>query len=145
MRDLDAPSIDARLSQRFVALAHRSLIDPAAAQVWPVLFTRNGRWFRGRVGPWTSLERRRALPLLLAALLEKRLADPGAPLKIQELVAAGWPDEKILEEAAVARVYVALSSLRKMGLEGALESLPDGAYRLDPSVPIAIVDTVNKR
>lgn len=40
--------------------------------------------------------------------------------------AAGWPDQRATVGAARSRVYVALSTLRKLGLEPYLQGFDDG-------------------
>ena len=51
---------------------------------------------------------------------------------------AGWPGQKILEEAARIRVYVAIRTLRTLGLGDVLETGTQGYY-LNPSIPIEAV------
>ena len=58
---------------------------------------------------------------------------------LPELLAAGWPGENPSHEAGLNRVYVALSSLRKMGLRELLHSGDDG-YQLEPRVVVSIQD-----
>lgn len=83
-----------------------------------------------------TLHRRRKLRLVLVALVSHRLHRPGQVLSPAELIAAGWPDERIYPRAARARLHVAVSSLRKLGLGEALE-FHRGGYRLDPAVDVA--------
>jgi hypothetical protein len=47
-------------------------------------------------------------------------------------LAAGWPDEKVLYDAGMLRVYTAIRRLRKLGLTDVLLRRDDG-YVLDPS------------
>lgn len=42
------------------------------------------------------------------------------------LFTAAWPGEKAIASAAAHRVRVAIATLRKMGLRGALVTTPDG-------------------
>jgi len=51
----------------------------------------------------------------------------------EELIAAGWPGEAILPEAARLRLYNAVAALRAMGLRGALVTTEAG-YRLDAAI-----------
>lgn len=67
---------------------------------------------------------------LLVALGQHATARPGAPLSAQELVAAGWPGERILREAGRNRLYVELNKLRKVGLGAVLVTRREG-YLLD--------------
>ncbi len=56
---------------------------------------------------------------------------------MDDLLAAGWPGEKVLPFAGRNRVHVALTTLRGMGLRDVLLSDGDG-YHLDPSVPLSL-------
>ena len=44
----------------------------------------------------------------------------------------------MVRDAGISRVYVALNTLRKLGLKGVLVSR-DGGYLLDPKVEMAVV------
>jgi hypothetical protein len=96
----------------------------------------DGSWFRC-VGSTerVDLTRRRSLRLLLAALATSSREAPGHAQSVDALVASGWPGERLLRRAAAQRVYVALSTLRRMGLKDVLVSSRDG-YRL---LPVAII------
>lgn len=94
---------------------------------------------------WVSVDRQRielsSRPVLwrvLSALLSAHRALPGAAVSLEDLVTAGWPEERIRVDSARARVYVALSSLRKAGLEGYIERV-DGGWRLLKQ--LAVTDT----
>ena len=97
---------------------------------------RRGRRFHLAGAPPVCLRRRRKLQPLLAALVAQRLARPGIPMPVEALIACGWPDERVLPRAARARLHVAISSLRQMGL-GALLRHERGGYLLDPAAPRA--------
>lgn len=82
-----------------------------------------------------------AFPLLgriAGALLERREAEPGAPVALDELLARAWPDERILPRAAKNRLYVAIARLRDKGLGAALQRKGSG-YLLDPAIPVVRV------
>ncbi len=87
----------------------------------------------------TSLELARRLPLrrILAALAAHRSAAPGEALSLDALVAAGWPGEKIRPDAAINRIHVALSTLRRLGLRDVIVSGEHG-YLIDPAVVVEI-------
>jgi hypothetical protein len=71
---------------------------------------------------------------VLAALVAARKG--GEPLvRGDALLAAGWPGERILPDAATNRLYVAIATLRKLGLRDVLVRFDEG-YRLDPGVPL---------
>jgi len=61
--------------------------------------------------------------------------DPGAGLSLDDLLEIGWPGERVVPSAGANRVYVALTTLRNMGLRGHLISQGDG-YLLDPALPL---------
>lgn len=98
-----------------------------------------GMWFRTSGGERVSLAHHRALCLLLQCLVARRLAAPGAALRVEELIAAGWPDERVHPRAGASRVYVAVHALRDLGLRGILVRRNAG-YLIDPSVEIVQID-----
>lgn len=86
-------------------------------------------------GRSVDLGRRRTLWSVFDALLEARLARPGVPVPPAALVEAGWPGERMREEAATKRLHTAIWSLRRAGLEGILVTSDEG-YHLDPRVAV---------
>jgi hypothetical protein len=56
----------------------------------------------------------------------------------EDLVAAGWPDEKLSHRAGRTRLYVALGELRKLGLRDVIRSGPRG-YALDVPIEIDLI------
>ncbi|MGH7282877.1 MAG: tetratricopeptide repeat protein, partial [Polyangiaceae bacterium] len=92
-----------------------------------------GEWFRRGGTERVDLTRRPKLRMLLEALLEKRLASPGDPAQAEWLMSRVWPQEKILPSAASSRLYVAVATLRKLGLHDVLVTRGDG-YLLHPAV-----------
>jgi serine/threonine protein kinase/predicted ATPase len=99
----------------------------------------SGRWFMLSNGERVSLERRRALRLILKALVDRRSVFPILALSQAQLLEIGWPGEKVRHDAGTLRVYNALSTLRKLGLRDVLLSRDDG-YLLDPKVDVVKVD-----
>ncbi|MEZ4248292.1 MAG: hypothetical protein R3B99_08650 [Polyangiales bacterium] len=83
-------------------------------------------------GLHVDLRTRRALRLLLVAL-----AQADGPLAWDALLAAGWPGERVGAEAAMQRVRVAISTLRKLGLADALETV-EGGYRISGEVVVEV-------
>ena len=100
-----------------------AMVAPADA----LLVASDGRWFRPPGGERVSLERRRQLALILACLAREH-GRRGA-LTWEDLLAAGWPGEKVIASAAAHRVRVAISTLRKLGLKDVLETV-DAGYAL---------------
>jgi tetratricopeptide (TPR) repeat protein len=97
------------------------------------------RWFALAEGARVSLDTRRPLRLILRRLAEARDVEPGAPLDVPALLAAGWPGERVMHEAGIGRVYAAVSHLRGLGLREVLLRRDDG-YLLDPAVVLARAD-----
>jgi hypothetical protein len=84
-----------------------------------------------------ALGKHRALRGILRALIDCHRHEPGRAVSVLELMQAGWPGESLIPEAGANRVYVALSSLRKLGLERFIERC-DGGWRLLPSTAIRV-------
>lgn len=72
---------------------------------------------------------------LFSALVAGRLENPGKPLPIADLIAAGWPDDKARSTALENRLWVALSRLRKLGLGDRIARI-DGGYAIPLDVSI---------
>ena len=92
-----------------------------------------GRGFRLPGQDAVNLSRRKSLRLILARLADERARAPGKGLSVDDILAAGWPGERVIPEAGANRVYVALATLRKIGLRAVLLSREDG-YMLDPDL-----------
>ena len=71
---------------------------------------------------------------MLRALTEQRRQAPGRALSLEALLEAGWPGERLRGRSGASRVYVAVATLRRLGLGGTLRRTDDG-YLLDPNVP----------
>ena len=99
-----------------------------------VVVSQTARWFRPPFGGRVDLERRTALRRMLRLLADDREAKPGDPVPVASLIEAGWPGERVLPRAAVARIYVGVSTLRKLGLKDLIVRHEDG-YSLAQSVP----------
>lgn len=74
---------------------------------------------------------------MLQALVEARRTQPGTALGEEQLIAATWPDEKMVGSSAQNRLHVTLTTLRKLGLRDVLLRTDDG-YLLDPAVPLVV-------
>jgi len=88
-------------------------------------------------GETLDLSRRRALRGIVRSLVEHKASGDATALGIEALRDAGWPGERMGAEAARSRVYVAVSSLRRMGLGELVEHVDEG-YRLRASVRIEL-------
>jgi predicted ATPase len=75
-------------------------------------------------GERVDLTRRGPLRLIFAGLLAAR--DEGRAVDVTGLMELGWPGQTISTEAGTARVYTAVRTLRRLGLEGLLVTRDDG-------------------
>jgi hypothetical protein len=134
-RPLAAHRTDVRFCVRIVDRALRPRA-PEGLRIGP-----EGRWFEasdvGRGGR-ADLAGRDALRAILLCLAAAHAERPGEPVTSAELLARGWPGERVLPRAGANRVRVALSTLRKLGLRTSLIGRPDG-WLLDPALPVARV------
>jgi predicted ATPase len=141
---VSAPTDDVRITLRILRSAlEQDECAPGSVRpngVTPDAFvvSRDARAFRAPAARVVRLERRRAVRLILLKLIEHRLGAPGDALSPDTLLDSGWPGERVLPEAGASRVYVALATLRKLGLRRLLVSR-DGGYLLDPDVPMVVV------
>src|SRR5439155_6320491 len=95
-----------------------------------LLVGREARWFRIPGGERVDMIRRGAVRRIFLRLAEERRARPDRALSIADVVAAGWPGERIRHDAAQNRAKVAIATLRKLGLAKILMTRDDG-YLLD--------------
>ncbi len=105
---------------------------PAAALRVPA----DGAWFETEAGR-VHLPERSPLRRVLAALLARRIEEPGATLTARQVFASAWPDERVLPSALANRVKVAVSTLRRTGLRPFLETAGSG-YRLAAEAAIVV-------
>jgi hypothetical protein len=90
----------------------------------------DARWAKAPDGATIQLDRRGSLRRILDALVSAHATSPGAALSRDALLHAGWPGERVLHDAASKRVRVAITTLRNLGLRGAILTRDDG-YLLD--------------
>jgi predicted ATPase len=135
-----ARSFEARSAHVRIALRCRpgagaaAAREPATPPADALVVGPAGLWFRAPHGERVPLDRRRQLAKMLDRLADERVARPGSALGWDALLAAGWPGERVLPDAAAHRVRVAVSTLRKLGLRDALRTTEAG-YLLDPEIP----------
>jgi predicted ATPase len=123
---------DVQLARRLRALF--SLRTPEK----PLLVAKDASFFRvSDHDQAVALGRRRAVRGVLRALVEARSTQPGVPVSVETLVAAGWPGERILPAAAAGRVYTAIATLRRLGLRGVVEQTGTG-YMIPPQIPVLL-------
>jgi len=111
---------DARTARRLLATAIARRDDKHAGLV----IGDEARWFQVGSGEKVDLSKRRAPRLILLALLAERGKNKG--LGLDDVIAAGWPGERIQPEAAAARAYTAIKTLRELGLGDLLVRRDDG-------------------
>ena len=134
-RDVAAASND---DSRFALRLLRSVasgVEPldAALEIGP-----DGAWFRpSGATDRVRLPERSPLRRLLWSLAARRVEAPGEVVSIDELLAAGWPGEKMRIEAGLNRVYVAVATLRKRGLSDAVVRA-GGGYLLSPALAVDV-------
>ena len=117
---------DTRFALRLLELSART--EPAPGDTPDALLVRaNGSAFRlPGSNADVDLSRRAPLRRILVALAQRRLDAPGEGLDVEEILAAGWPGERVSDRAGNNRVHVALTTLRNLGLRGVLVSSPGG-------------------
>lgn len=98
---------------------------------------RDALWITGADGTRHRLGR--AHRRILLALVDKHQTAEGEPLTVWDLLQAGWPGENPSREAGANRVYVAVASIRQLGVRDLIERFDDG-YRLSPRSRVAFVD-----
>lgn len=112
--------------------------EPQFGDVPALRVAADAAWFAPPGGERVDLRTRVPVRRVLAHLVQRRLADaPEAPASTEELVAAGWPGERILPEAARDRVYAAIGTLRKLGLDRVLVRT-DGGYAIASEVRVVV-------
>ena len=99
-----------------------------------VSISSSGTWFQ-KGQAQVDLFRRPSLQRILARLVEVYRHETGKPVSVHELMESGWPGEIMIRESGNERVYTAIRTLRRMGLEGILLTR-DGGYMLNPDLPI---------
>ena len=100
---------------------------------------RRARWARAR-GATVDLSGHPSLRRILWSLCE---ADArGTPMTTAQLLSVGWPGESPDVESGANRVYVAISTLRRMGLRGVIVRR-GGGYALASRVVVSGVGVGN--
>lgn len=112
--------------------------DPGPATL---VLSQLGNWLRLGGGERVNAPRKLCRVLRILALHQQR--SPGAPLTIDDLIARGWPREKMHPEAGTKRVYTAIWHLRRLGLKDAIFRV-DGGYLLDPAIRVVLVGETNE-
>jgi hypothetical protein len=122
-----------RVTDRALATPPRSPTPQPTAEAFTV--GPDARWFVLADGARVDIARRGAMRRLLLHLVERRTRDPGKGTPSAELFAAAWPGTRVSTKSMGARVYVAIGTLRRLGLADMLLR-NDSGYLLDPARPI---------
>lgn len=138
-KELVPRSLEARL---VVTVAHRILdermiICPANHKAPALVVGHLGEWF-ATGDEYVNLQRRVAVRNILRALVEARI--DGRGVSREELIRRGWPGEATVADSARARLHVAVSTLRKLGLQDLLQ-LEAGAYHLCQDTTVVVSKT----
>jgi hypothetical protein len=125
------------------AMVDQSADEPAAPEVATIPATlrvgAQGRWFAlGELR--VDLTRRKPVARVLWALVVSAQRSPGAGLATNELIAAGWPGERLVRNAGRIRLRVAIATLRTMGLVSRLVTTPVG-YMIDGPLSIERIES----
>jgi tetratricopeptide (TPR) repeat protein len=122
------PRLPHVLARVTVDLLRKVVEQEAPRDEQTILVDEDGGAFQ--VGGRTIVLRHRpSLQGLLRRLIATR---DGSSASAEDLILAGWPNERIGPLAAKNRLYVALTTLRRMGLSPAIASSREG-YRIDAS------------
>lgn len=133
------PSDDSRFSLRMLKVAAcASTLTPPVTDA--LVVEPGGSAFR-LPGATSSVELPARSPLrrLLEHLARRRIEAPGEVVTIETMIKVGWPGERIATDAALNRAYVALASLRKLGLKGFLLH-GAGGYAISQAVVVRIAE-----
>ena len=103
-----------------------------------LVVARDASWFHPpQAAERTDLGKRVSLKRILMELVRRRIESPGISMSREELVAIGWPGERLEPDAAFNRLSVALSELRRAGLRSVLLHR-DGGHLLDEQIPVVL-------
>jgi predicted ATPase len=121
---------------RFARILAREVGGASGGSALRITLAHDGTWLELGSGVRVDLSRRGPPRRVLCALVDLHASTPGKPIATDDLVALGWPGERILVHAARMRLHTTVRVLRELGLEGMLLTRADG-YLLDPALQIA--------
>lgn len=128
--------LEARAAASLANVPARELVS-AMLEAAPLVVGPEGRSLTLPTGETHDLVRHGPLRRVLWALALAKRDRPGVAMSTLDLVAAGWPGEKMKHSAATLRVYTTIRRLRALGLGEALITTDDG-YLLDPRLRLAV-------
>jgi predicted ATPase len=119
-------SEDVRLAIRLLDQAFEGVASDPTRPVGSILTVGPSFLWVAVNGTKIELEKRRAVRQILAALIHQHEASPGRPLSRADVQKAGWPSDALSRGVLGNRLNVALTTMRKLGLDSVLESRPAG-------------------
>ena len=127
-------SHDVRIALRVMRQVKTSSVD--GAEPVGLVVRADGAVFE-LYGQRISIAKHAAMRRILICLVEQRLGQGEQVLAVEALARAGWPGERMRDDAAKNRVKVAVAARRKLGLKEAL--IHDGAgYSLRADLPVEV-------
>lgn len=133
--DPPATTLEGRIARR-LREAQRRAEPVVGLRVRALRVARDGAWFDAS-GTRVSLARRPVMRCLISSLAQARAGAPGRALGHDELLAAGWGNERMSSTSARRRVEVMISRIRALGLGDALETTAEG-YRIHPDCQVEV-------
>jgi predicted ATPase len=135
------PTDDSRFALRML---ERAVRRAAPSDVATLIVLEDGAGFRSPGGAsFVMLPRRSPLRRILALLAHRRVAAPGETVAVEEIIACGWPGERMRSESAQNRAYVALAALRKLGLRAFMVT-GAGGYSLSEATSVTIETALSR-
>ena len=134
---VDPEAVSRSLHARAARACWQPSAEPAARREVDLVIDEGALWFE-HAGVRIDLRRRKAPRRILAHLIDLRARAPRDAVDVYEAFEIGWPDEVATAEAAADRVYWAIRTLRKLGLEHVLLTSDEG-YLLDPDAVIDVI------
>jgi predicted ATPase len=132
---LERQSDDVRFASRMLDRVVPTDAPRESLSARALVVAEDATWIDLPSGKRIDLRRRAVQRRLVECLVRKRIAEPGVSVTVAELVAAGWPGEKLAESSAQNRLHVALATLRADGLRDLLLRDSTG-YALDAAIDV---------
>jgi predicted ATPase len=128
-----------RCLERLISAPTETRAEARSSPPGVLVIPEDGAFFQLPAGERVSLARRGPLSALLVTLARQRAEQPDVALGRETLIAAAWPGERMIKQAGINRLRVAIATLRRLGLRDAIVTRPEG-YLLDPGVPLRFGD-----
>jgi tetratricopeptide (TPR) repeat protein len=130
------PSDDSHFALRMLLVASGRRAQPTPNAL--VLFEDRRCVRLPRAKETTDLSGREPLWSIVRLLARRRNETPGEAVPVDDILAAAWPGERIGAEAAMNRIYVALATLRRLGLRPYLVT-GSGGYLFSPAISVTVL------